>query len=90
MLFANPVPAEHSISRQELETIIYQALDMAESAGIRGSENTPFVLNAIKNLSGGKSVEANEALIESNVVRGTKVAAELSRLERKGVSQSCS
>lgn len=87
MLFANPVPLDHSIPRKELETVIDQAIDMARSAGVRGGENTPFVLNAIKNLSGGKSVQANQALIESNVLRGTKVAVELSRLERKGRSQ---
>lgn len=53
----------------------------AEQQGISGKDNTPYILNRIKELSGGKSVIANRALIASNVKRGTNVAKELARLE---------
>ncbi|KAF4184517.1 hypothetical protein CNMCM7927_007777 [Aspergillus lentulus] len=80
--FANPVPAEQSIPRGEMDTIIEEAIRLAEVEGYRGSDNTPFVLAKIKELSGGKSVIANSALVEANVKRATKVAVELSKLEQ--------
>lgn len=64
-----------------MNKIIEEAIRLAEIEGAQGSDNTPFILSKIKELSGGKSVTANEALIESNVQRGTKVAVELAKLE---------
>ncbi|KAK2793651.1 hypothetical protein FQN51_001162 [Onygenales sp. PD_10] len=81
LLFANPVPEEYSFPKEEMDHIIEQALELAELEGIHGSDNTPFVLAKIKELSGGKSVRANTALVEWNVERGTKVTVELARLE---------
>lgn len=80
--FANPVPAEQSIPKGEMDIIIEEAIRLAEVEGHRGSDNTPFVLAKIKELSGGKSVIANRALVEANVKRATKVAVELSKLEQ--------
>lgn len=64
-----------------MDRIIEEALSRAERAGIIGAANTPFVLNAIKEISEGASVHANRALIEANVIRGTRVAIELRKLE---------
>jgi pseudouridine-5'-phosphate glycosidase/pseudouridine kinase len=80
--FANPVPAEQSIPKGEMDTIIEEAIRLAEVEGYRGSDNTPFVLAKIKELSGGKSMIANRALVEANVQRATKVAVELAKLEQ--------
>ncbi|OJJ43280.1 hypothetical protein ASPZODRAFT_28581 [Penicilliopsis zonata CBS 506.65] len=80
--FANPVPLEHSIPRAEMDDIIEQALHLADIEGYHGSDNTPFVLAKIKELSGNKSVVANRALVENNVKRATKVAVELAKLEQ--------
>ena len=80
LLFANPVPAAHSIPKAEMDMIISQAIQDAESAGFMGSANTPFVLNRIRELSNGGSVTANRALIEANVLRATKVAVILSNM----------
>ena len=80
---ANPVPEEHGIPRNDLEKIIGDALVMADQAGASGSANTPFVLDAIKELSGGQSVKANWALIEANTKRGTEVAKCLCEIESK-------
>ncbi|KAL9126465.1 MAG: hypothetical protein Q9217_004486 [Psora testacea] len=80
LLFANPIPAEHSISKDEIDVVIAQALADAETSGSTGSDNTPFVLKRIHEITSGASVTANCALIESNVTRGTKVAVELAKL----------
>ncbi|KAG8532687.1 uncharacterized protein KY384_002564 [Bacidia gigantensis] len=80
ILFANPIPKESSIPRDEMELTISQALADAKAAGSSGSENTPFVLNRIRQITDGRTVAANRALIESNVACGTKLAVEISRL----------
>lgn len=79
--FANPVPLEFSVPKAEMDRVIEEAVRLADVEGYRGSDNTPFVLAKIKELSGGKSVTANRALIESNVKRATQVAVELAKLE---------
>ncbi|KAK4892370.1 hypothetical protein LTR27_009204 [Elasticomyces elasticus] len=85
--FANPIPEEFSIPHAEMEVTIEQALEEAEAAGATGSEITPFILTKIKELTGGDSVEANKALVEANVVMGTKLAVELQKLETEDVEQ---
>ncbi|KAJ5739873.1 hypothetical protein N7533_012657 [Penicillium manginii] len=79
--FANPVPLEYSVPKAEMDLVIEEAVRLADVEGYRGSDNTPFVLSKIKELSGGKSIIANRALIESNVKRATRVAVELAKLE---------
>ncbi|KAJ6141650.1 hypothetical protein N7470_010040 [Penicillium chermesinum] len=81
ILFANPVPLEHSVPKAEIDHIIEEAIRLAEVEGYKGSDNTPFVLSKIKELSGDKSVTANRALVESNVKRATRVAVELAKME---------
>ena len=79
--FANPVPEEASIPKENMDGIIQEAVRSAAEQGVEGSDNTPFILQKIRDLSMGKSVIANSALIEANVIRGTKVAVELAKLE---------
>lgn len=81
LLLANPVPEDPAMSKEEIDSIITTAVAEAEQQGISGSANTPFILKRIRELSNGGSVKANEALIEANVIRGTKVAVELAKLE---------
>ena len=80
--FANPIPEHHSLPREVMEAGIYEAIEHANVAGAIGAAATPYILNKIKEITGDKSVEANLALVEANVVRGTKVARELAKLER--------
>ncbi|KAF3010564.1 hypothetical protein E8E13_000320 [Curvularia kusanoi] len=83
LLFANPVPIEAAIPKAEMDVIIEEALKQADAQGASGKDNTPFVLAKVKELSQGKSIPANRALIESNVRRAAIVARELSILESK-------
>lgn len=83
LLLANPVPEHSAMAKEEINSIITQAVAEAEEKGIGGSANTPYILKRIRELSEGGSVKANTALIEANVVRGTKVAVELEKLERR-------
>lgn len=80
---ANPIPEEHSVPKEVMEAAIYEAIEHAQIAGAVGAAITPHILSKIKEVTGDRSVAANRALVESNVVRATKVATELSRLERE-------
>ncbi|GAB1725088.1 hypothetical protein NU195Hw_g6810t2 [Hortaea werneckii] len=86
--FANPIPEEHSIPFAQMETAIAQALSEAKAAGAKGAAITPIILAKIKEITGDKSVAANKSLVEANVIRGTKLAAALQRLEIEGVKKT--
>ncbi|KAH8699408.1 Indigoidine synthase A like protein-domain-containing protein [Phaeosphaeriaceae sp. PMI808] len=83
LLFANPVPIEFAIPKEEMDIVIAEALRQADASKIKGKDNTPFVLAKIKELTKGKSIPANRALIESNVKRASIIARELAILEAK-------
>lgn len=82
ILLANPIPEQHQISREEMDIVISQAVSEAAEQGATGSKNTPFVLSRIRELTNGRSVPANVALVRSNVERATKISVELSKLTR--------
>ncbi|RDW85171.1 hypothetical protein BP6252_02761 [Coleophoma cylindrospora] len=81
LLFANPIPAEHSIPKADMDLAIEQAVAEAAEQGFHGHRNTPFILARIKELTKGNSIPANRALIVSNVTRATKIAMEYQKLE---------
>ncbi|KIX06008.1 uncharacterized protein Z518_03982 [Rhinocladiella mackenziei CBS 650.93] len=83
LLLANPVPEDSAMEKDEIDSIMAEAVAEAEERGVGGSANTPYILKRIRELSNGASVKANEALIEANVIRGTKIAVELAKLERQ-------
>ncbi|KAI6828304.1 IdgA domain protein [Hortaea werneckii] len=86
--FANPIPEEHSIPFAQMETAIAQALNEAKAAGEKGAAITPIILAKIKEITGDQSVAANKSLVEANVIRGTKLAAALQKLEIEGVEKT--
>lgn len=80
LLFANPIPKEYAISQTEMELAINTAVREADDKGFTGNKNTPYILGRIRELTDGRSVPANKALVQSNVLRAAKVAVELSKL----------
>lgn len=80
-LFANPIPARFSIPKETIDNIMFQAIQDADKRGVTGSENTPFILSKIREITHGDTVIANRSLVEENIIRGTRVAVELATLE---------
>ncbi|XP_053321261.1 uncharacterized protein LOC128492651 [Spea bombifrons] len=80
VLIAVPIPSEHSSSGQEIEEAIQQALTEAGLQGIVGKEVTPFVLRRVNELTGGKSLQSNIALIKNNAKVGSRIAVALSEI----------
>jgi pseudouridine-5'-phosphate glycosidase len=79
LLICNPLPPEAALSREDAETAIAQAVADSEAAGIHGPEATPYVLARVAQLTNGRSVTANLALIENNARVAASIAVELSR-----------
>ncbi|KAK4240916.1 pseudouridine-5'-phosphate glycosidase [Achaetomium macrosporum] len=80
LLFANPIPEEAAIPRKEMEAAIDLAVREAEEKGFTGNANTPYVLKRIRELTHGRSVPANKALVRANVARAAKIAVELAKM----------
>jgi pseudouridine-5'-phosphate glycosidase len=66
VLVANPVPAADALAAEEVDGAIDQAVDEAERAGISRRELTPFLLARVVELTGGRSLAANVALVRDN------------------------
>ncbi|TNF28214.1 MAG: pseudouridine-5'-phosphate glycosidase [Deltaproteobacteria bacterium] len=73
LVVANPVPAEYSYPAGEIEDIIKTAILELERFNITGKDITPFLLEKIQSVSGGKSLESNIELVKDNA----RVAADL-------------
>ena len=80
MLIANPIPEEYSMDRNEIDTVIANAVIEADELGVKGKDTTPFLLDKIQKLTEGRSLEANIQLVYNNVKLGAQIAKELSGL----------
>ncbi|MBS9781058.1 MAG: pseudouridine-5'-phosphate glycosidase [Gammaproteobacteria bacterium] len=79
VVIANPIPAEHAMDKDSIDKAIETALKEAEEQGVRGKESTPFLLDRVKTLTGGNSLESNIALVYNNAKVGAKIAVELAK-----------
>ncbi|WP_432256198.1 pseudouridine-5'-phosphate glycosidase [Limimaricola sp. AA108-03] len=78
-LVANPIPSEAEIPAEELRPVIEQALSEAEAQGIAAKAVTPFLLGRIFELTDGRSLEANIALVLNNARLGAAIAVALGK-----------
>lgn len=70
-----PVPEQFEINRDEIESILADAMAAAHKQGVKGKEITPFLLSQMAEKSGGRTLAANMALLENNA----RVAAEIAK-----------
>jgi pseudouridine-5'-phosphate glycosidase len=82
MLLAVPVPEADSVPADEIWEAIEAAL--ARAASMRGAAITPFVLEQIADITGGRSITANLALAENNASVAAQIAVALARQDRPG------
>ncbi|UWQ80908.1 pseudouridine-5'-phosphate glycosidase [Leisingera sp. S132] len=79
-LVANPIPADAQIAAEELAPVIAQAQSEADAQGVAGKDVTPFLLSRIFELTEGRSLAANIALVRNNARLAAKIAQELNNL----------
>jgi pseudouridine-5'-phosphate glycosidase len=82
VLVTNPIPAAYAISRAEMEPIIARASEEAVRQKTRGQALTPFLLQRIKELTGGKSLNANLGLLLNNAHLAGNIARVLATRQR--------
>lgn len=79
-VIANPIPEADEIAKPIIDGWITTALKEAEEQNVRGKDATPFLLSRLAELSDGKSVAANLALVKNNA----RVAAHVARAYCEG------
>jgi len=83
IVVANPIPKEFSLDRKYIDGIIKKALNKADEKNIKGKDITPFLLKEIGDITDGKSLDANIALVINNADLAAKIAVQLCRLTSK-------
>lgn len=78
-VIANPIPEADAMDHEFITNIIETALQEAKENGISGKKVTPFLLGKVKELTEGKSLVANIALVKHNAVIGSKIAVALNK-----------
>src|SRR5271165_3196316 len=80
LLIANPIPLDHALEEAAIEARIAEAVAEAKAQGVGKKEATPFLLKRVVELTEGRSLEANIALIQNNAILAAQAAAELAKL----------
>jgi len=74
VLIANPILEQDEMNKNEIETLIKNAIKAAEKQRISRKNLTPFLLKSIFEMSEGKSLKANIALVKNNAKVAAKIA----------------
>jgi pseudouridine-5'-phosphate glycosidase len=77
VLVVNPVPEAHALDAAEVERHINEALGAMASAGVSGKQVTPYLLARMKQVTEGRALAANLALIRHNARVGAQIAVAL-------------
>ncbi|GAA5925742.1 hypothetical protein JCM10213_008872 [Rhodosporidiobolus nylandii] len=90
LLLGNPIPAEFHAVGEELQRAVDVAVRESVENGMskRGKEVTPWLLQRVNELTEGRSLESNKALIKNNVKVGGEIAVELAKLLREEQSSA--
>jgi len=77
VLVANPIPEPDALDAAAMEAEIASAVHAADDAGVSGHALTPFLLGRLNAATGGRSLEANVALVRNNAALAGEIARAL-------------
>jgi pseudouridine-5'-phosphate glycosidase len=80
VLVVNPIPAADELPIDSYESALAEALAEADRRGVGGRDVTPFLLDRLRERTGGASVRANLALLAHNARVAATLAGALARL----------
>ncbi|KAF3523067.1 hypothetical protein F2Q69_00046679 [Brassica cretica] len=85
ILFAVPIPKQHSAAGNLIESATQRALTEAREQNVTGNAETPFLLSRVNELTEGTSLAAisDIALVKNNALIGSQIAVALSQLVLK-------
>src|SRR5207249_933248 len=78
LVLCNPIAPEHALDPDALMAATARAETRMEEEGVAGKAVTPFLLRALADETGGRSLEANLALLEDNARLAAEVALAIS------------
>lgn len=81
MLVTNPIPDKYAMDADVIGGAIDKAIAESKERGIHGKETTPFLLEKVKDLTGGDSLDSNIQLVFNNARLAAKTAAELANIK---------
>ncbi|EWG13152.1 pseudouridine-5'-phosphate glycosidase [Cytobacillus firmus] len=79
VVIANPIPEKDALEEAFITGVIETALKEANENNISGKNVTPFLLGKVKELTEGRSLTANIALVKHNAEVGSKIAVSLNK-----------
>ncbi len=79
VVVANPIPAPDALAEHEVADAVRRATAQATAAGVRGGDLTPYLLAALADLTEGRSLRANLALLQANAALAAEVAVAVSQ-----------
>ena len=77
MFVANPIPVNDEILSADMAPVIDQAIAESVEQGVAAKSVTPFLLQRIFELTEGRSLDCNIALVKNNAELATKIAKAL-------------
>lgn len=80
ILVTVPVPEDAGMDPDEAEAAAVQAATEADEQGIHGPAATPWLLRRVVELTGGRSMKANTALLHNNGRVAAEIAAALKEI----------
>jgi pseudouridine-5'-phosphate glycosidase len=75
----NPLPEDEALQDEEINNVIESAIVEAEIVGIAGADLTPFLLERINQITKGRSMQANLALLKNNARLAALIAKSLAK-----------
>lgn len=82
ILVTNPIPQKYAMDEKVINKAIKQAQSEMEKKGIKGKDETPFLLARIVELTKGDSLETNIQLVLNNAKLGAQIAKAYSKLRK--------
>ncbi len=79
LLVANPPPEDVALPLEEVQRAVRAAVARASAQAVRGADLTPYLLSALADLTAGRSLEVNVALLRSNAQLAGQVAVAFGR-----------
>lgn len=87
VLVVQAPPPEYALDEGDLEHAVTAATERARAAGVGGADLTPFLLAALSEITGGRSVTANLAVLAANARLAAALAASISTKQPDGLTR---
>lgn len=85
VLVTQPIQAEYEIPKKEMDPLILKASQEAIEKKIHGQDVTPFLLQRLNELSNGRTLRANLALLLNNAALAAQIAKVMAMKQRQKI-----